>query len=69
VLARRAVFGMLRHVGMTRSEIARMLALEGTALGAAGTLAGLAAGWVIALVLIGGVNRQSFHWSMDLHAP
>jgi putative ABC transport system permease protein len=69
VLARRAEFGMLRHLGMTRSEIARMLALEGAALGAAGTLAGLAAGWVIALVLISVVNRQSFHWSMDLHAP
>jgi len=69
VLARRAEFGMLRHLGMTRSEIGGMLALEGAALGAAGTLAGLAAGWIIALVLIGVVNRQSFHWSMDLHAP
>ena len=26
-------------------------------------------GWVISLVLIHMVNRQSFHWSMELHPP
>ena len=26
-------------------------------------------GWLISLVLIHVVNRQSFHWSMDLHLP
>jgi putative ABC transport system permease protein len=32
-------------------------------------LGGLAAGGAIGLVLIEVVNRQSFHWSMDLHVP
>lgn len=68
-LARRAEFGMLRHVGMTRRQIGAMLGLEGAALGAAGALAGLAVGFVIALVLIFVVNRQSFRWSMDLSVP
>ena len=33
VLARRGEFGMLRHLGVTRREIGRMLAFEGAALG------------------------------------
>ncbi len=69
VLARRGEFGMLRHLGVTRGEVARMLAFEGAALGAIGVAAGLLVGAVISLVLIFVVNRQSFHWTMDLHVP
>jgi putative ABC transport system permease protein len=69
VLARSREFGMLRHVGMTRRQIGAMLATEGTLVSALGLALGLALGWVISLVLIHVVNRQSFHWSMDLHLP
>jgi putative ABC transport system permease protein len=69
VLARRGEFGMLRHIGITRREIARMLAFEGGALGAIGVAAGLAIGMLVSLVLVFVVNRQSFHWTMDLHVP
>jgi putative ABC transport system permease protein len=69
VLARRGEFGMLRHLGVTRGEIGRMLAFEGAALGAIGVAAGLVVGAVISLILIFVVNRQSFHWTMDLHVP
>lgn len=69
VLARRGEFGMLRHLGVTRREIARMLAFEGAALGAIGVAAGLVVGAVVSLILIYVVNRQSFHWTMDVHVP
>jgi putative ABC transport system permease protein len=69
VLARSREFGMLRHVGMTRREIGAMLAAEGALVSALGLALGLALGWVISLVLIHVVNRQSFHWSMELHLP
>lgn len=69
VLARRGEFGMLRHLGVTRREIGRMLAFEGAALGVVGVAAGLVVGSVVSLVLIYVVNRQSFHWTMDLHVP
>ncbi len=69
VLARRGEFGMLRHLGVTRREIARMLAFEGAALGGIGVAAGLVVGAIVSLVLIFVVNRQSFHWTMDLHVP
>ena len=69
VLARRAEFGMLRHLGALRREIARLLAFEGAVQGALGVLGGLAVGGLVSLVLVYVVNRQSFHWTMDLHVP
>ena len=69
VLARRREFGVLRHLGLTRAQIRGMLAAEGGLLALAGAMAGLAAGAAISLVLVYVVNRQSFHWSMELHPP
>jgi putative ABC transport system permease protein len=69
VLARRGEFGVLRHLGFTRAQIAAMLAIEGAVLGAMGVLVGLLTGGIVGLILIYVVNRQSFHWSMDLAAP
>jgi putative ABC transport system permease protein len=69
VLARRGEFGMLRHLGITRREIGRMLAFEGAALGTLGVLTGLVVGGLVSLVLVYVVNRQSFHWTMDVHVP
>ena len=68
-LARRREFGMLRHLGMTRRQIGAMLATEGLAVSGIGLCTGLALGAVISLILIHVVNRQSFHWSMDLAVP
>lgn len=66
---RRKEFGMLRHLGVSRAQVAWMLALEGTLVASIGVLGGLLAGAGIGLILIEVVNRQSFHWSMDLHVP
>lgn len=67
--SRRREFGMLRHLGVTHREIRKLLGTEGALLGAIGALIGLVLGFAIALVLIFVVNRQSFHWSMELHIP
>ena len=68
-LARSREFGMLRHVGVTRGQILRILALEGGALTALGVVCGFALGLVISLILVFVVNPQSFHWTMQLHLP
>lgn len=67
--ARRGEFGMLRHLGLTRAEVGRLVAFEGGLTATCGVAVGLAAGGGIAGVLIAVVNRQSFHWSMDLSVP
>ena len=68
-LARAREFGMLRHVGVTRSQVLAILALEGGMLTACGIVMGFVLGFAISLILVFVVNPQSFHWSMSLHVP
>jgi putative ABC transport system permease protein len=69
VLARRREFGVLRHLGMTRRQIGAMLATEGLAVSGIGLAVGFVLGFAMSLVLIHVVNRQSFHWGMELSVP
>jgi putative ABC transport system permease protein len=69
VLARRREFGMLRHLGMRRRDVARMLASEGLVVSGIGLCVGLVLGFAMSLVLVHVVNRQSFHWGMEIHMP
>ncbi len=68
-LNRAREFGMMRHLGVTRRMIITQLGLE-ACIGTA-----IAVGWggligtIIGAVLIGRVNPQSFHWTMDLAMP
>lgn len=68
-LARTKEFGMLRHLGVTRSQIIAMLAAEGALLGVLGVVAGVGLGLAMSQVLIHVVNPQSFHWTMRTQAP
>jgi putative ABC transport system permease protein len=69
VLARQREFGLLAHLGLTRSQVLRLVALEGLAWTTLGALAGLALGLAVSVVLVHVVNPQSFHWTMDLVLP
>jgi putative ABC transport system permease protein len=68
-LARRAEFGMLRHLGLRRRDVLAMLSGEGAVLGALGALYGLLVGVALSVVLVFVVNRQSFHWSLEYVVP
>jgi putative ABC transport system permease protein len=69
VLSRRKEFGLLAHLGLTRSQILRVVALEGAAWTAIGAIAGCVLGLAVSLVLIHVVNPQSFRWTMDMSMP
>ncbi len=69
VVARRREFGVLRHLGMTRGEVRSMLATEGALISTVGIVIGLLLGGAISLILIHVVNRQSFHWGMEVSIP
>jgi putative ABC transport system permease protein len=68
-LARRAQFGMLRHLGMLHRQVLWMFASEGVALSALAVLYGLLLGALLSLILVYVINRQSFNWSIDLAMP
>jgi putative ABC transport system permease protein len=69
VLARRKEFGLLAHLGLTRRQILQVVASEGAAWTAIGSIAGCALGLVVSTILVHVVNPQSFHWTMDLTVP
>jgi len=69
VLARRKEFGLLAHLGLTRRQILALVAAEGAVWTAIGSVAGLALGLAVSVVLVHVVNPQSFHWTMDLLVP
>jgi len=68
-IARTREFGMLRHIGVTRRQILRLLAIEGLLVTALAIVLGLAAGLAVAWILVEIVNPQSFHWTMDFRVP
>lgn len=68
-LARAREFGMLRHLGLTRSQIGRQFAIEALTGCMLAVIWGLGLGVLIAWILVHKVNPQSFHWTMDLHWP
>jgi putative ABC transport system permease protein len=69
LLARGIEMGLLTHLGVTRAQQWRLLMAESALWSALGVCGGLVLGLAISLVLVYGVNPQSFHWSMDLHVP
>jgi putative ABC transport system permease protein len=68
-IARTREFGMLRHLGVTRAQILMLLAAEATLVTLLAAALGLGAGLGVAWILVGIVNPQSFHWTMDLRIP
>ena len=69
VLARRKEFGLLAHLGLTRTQVLMVVAVEAAVWTSAGALLGLLLGLAVSVVLVYVVNPQSFHWSMDLLLP
>ncbi len=67
--SRRKEFGILRHLGLLRRQVAHLLALEAGLTALVGVLVGLATGGAMALILIKVINPQSFHWSMEVQWP
>jgi putative ABC transport system permease protein len=68
-VARRAQFGMLRHIGMLRRQVLAMLAIEGVIMSSLSAVYGLLLGFGLSLILVYVINRQSFNWSIDLAVP
>lgn len=69
VLSRQREFGLLAHLGLTRSQVMRLVLLETAGWLIAGVLVGLGLGLAISAVLVHVVNPQSFHWTMPLLVP
>jgi len=69
VLDRRREFALLRYLGAAPAQVRRMILLEAGFLGVAANVLGLALGFVLSLVLIYVINKQSFGWTIQFHPP
>lgn len=68
-MARRREFGVLHHLGLSLRDLRTTVAIEGGIVGTLGACAGAVTGSLMSLILIHVINRQSFHWSMEVHVP
>jgi putative ABC transport system permease protein len=69
ILERKRELALLRVLGVTVAEIRRMIVLESSILGMTSTLIGVAMGYVLSWILIYVINKQSFGWTIEFHAP
>lgn len=59
VFERRAELGMVRALGMTRQQVARMIRVEATLIGLLGTIIGVGCGLLIGWVIVGTISNGS----------
>ncbi|HYO78373.1 MAG TPA: FtsX-like permease family protein [Thermoanaerobaculia bacterium] len=69
ILERKRELALLRVGGLSARELTTMIVLESSLLGVASTAAGLVMGYVLSWILIYVINKQSFGWTIDFHAP
>src|ERR1019366_1495292 len=69
VIDRRREFGLLRILGATTSQIRKLILVEAGLIGILANIAGLALGFLLSLVLIFVINKQSFGWTIQFHWP
>ena len=65
VISRHREIGILRSVGATRAQVARIVLGEASLLGLMVEVLGLLAGICLSLILIHVINKQSFGWTIQ----
>jgi len=69
VLERTRDLGVLRSMGASAGQVARMMLVEAGLIGLLASLIGIASGSALALVLTWVINKAFFGWSIDLSYP
>jgi len=64
VLQRGRELAVLRAIGATRRQVAKMVVVESVWIGAIGAVLGCACGTALALILVHVINRQFFGWTI-----
>ena len=68
-LESRREFGILRYMGASTKQIQSVVLTEAGILGLLGNVSGLVLGFVLSLLLIFVINRQSFGWTVQFAVP
>ena len=69
VIDRRREFGLLRFLGAADAQVRRIILFEAGFLGLLANVAGLILGFLLSLLLIRVIDKQSFGWTIQFHWP
>lgn len=69
VIDRRRELGLLRFLGADSGQIRKLILVEAGLLGIFANLAGVALGFLLSLILVFVINKQSFGWTIRFHWP
>jgi putative ABC transport system permease protein len=69
VIDRRREYGLLRFLGAGAHQIRKLILIESGFIGLLSTLAGVALGFALSLILVYVINKQSFGWTIRFHWP
>jgi putative ABC transport system permease protein len=69
VIDRRRELGLMRFLGATAGQIRRLILMESAMLGLLANVAGAMLGYLLSLILIFVINKQSFGWTIRFHWP
>jgi putative ABC transport system permease protein len=69
VLDRRREFGLLSFLGASQGQVRRIVLFEAGLLGLLANVAGIILGFLLSLLLIFVINKQSFGWTIQFHWP
>ena len=69
VIDRRREFGLLRFLGAANQQVRRIILFEAGLLGVLANIAGITLGFILSLLLIHVINKQSFGWTIQFHWP
>jgi putative ABC transport system permease protein len=69
LLDRRREFGLLRFLGAADRQVRRIILFEAGLLGVLANVVGVVLGFILSLLLIHVINKQSFGWTIQFHWP
>ncbi len=69
VVDRRAEFGVLRALGAAKRQVRQLVLAQAGMLGLLATSMGFVLGWLLSIVLVKVINKQSFGWTIQFHWP
>jgi putative ABC transport system permease protein len=69
VIDRRRELGLMRFLGAAAGQIRRLILMESAMLGLLANVAGALLGYLLSLILIFVINKQSFGWTIRFHWP
>lgn len=69
VIDRRRELGLLRFLGASAPQIRKLILVEAGLLGLLANLVGFVLGYLLSLILVFVINKQSFGWTIRFHWP